>query len=225
MAMSLYPSLPYNFERDFKPVTLMASTPFVIVVNQSVQARTIAELVALAKAKPDAVSYGSAGLGVSSHLSGEALGIATGARFLHVPYKGQSQALTDLLGGQIQFMFGNPVTVLPLIATGKLRALAITSPARFSIAPDVPTVVEAGVPGFEAETWFGIAAPGRTPDAIVERISAALAKYLVSLEVKARLESQGAIVIANTPAEFRTRIRGDVERWRKVITSAGIKLD
>ena len=144
---------------------------------------------------------------------------------MHVPYKGQAQAVADLLGGQIAFMFGNPVAALPLINAGKLRALAITSPARFPIAADIPTAAEAGVPGFEAETWFGIAAPGNTPDAIVERLSAALSKYLLSPEVRARLEAQGAIVIANTPAQFRTRISADIERWRGVITKAGIKLN
>ena len=225
MAVTLYKSLPYDFERDFKPVSLLASSPFLIAVNPAVAAQNLTELVQLAKAKPYTVSYGSAGLGVSSHLSGEALGLAAGAHFLHVPYKGQAPAVSDLLGGQISFMFANPVTTLPLVAAGKLRALAITSPTRFVNAPDIPTASESGVPGYEAETWFGIVAPAKTPEAIVDRVATELARSLGAGEVRTRLEAQGAVVIVNTPAEFQRRIRTDIERWRKVITSAGIKLD
>lgn len=225
MAVSLYRSLPYDFARDFRGVTLIASTPFIVTVHPAVPARTLSELVALARARPGTVSYGSAGLGVSSHLAGEALGLATGVRFLHVPYKGQAPAVTDLLGGQIQFMFGNPVIMLPHIASGKARALAVTGPTRLPQAPEIPTAAEAGVPGFEADTWFGVAVPAKTPDAIVERLSSALAAHLNSPETRGKLEAQGALVVANTPAEFGRRIGQDIERWRKVITTAGIKLD
>ena len=225
MAMSLYKSISYDFERDFVPVSLLASSPFLIVVNPSVPAKTLSELVQMAKAKPGTVTYGSAGNGVSSHLSGEALGLSAGARFLHVPYKGQAPALSDLLGGQIAFMFANPVTTLPHVKSGKLRALAVTGQARFPNAPDIPTASEAGVPGFEAETWFGIAAPVPTPEAIVNRLSAELARVLNSKDVRANLEAQGAVVIASSPADFERRIQADVVKWRQVITSAGIKLD
>ena len=225
MAMSLYKSLPYDFERDFAPVSLLASSPFLIAVNPSISAKSLGELVQLARSKPGTVSYGSAGNGVASHLSGEALSLATGAKFLHVPYKGQAPAMSDLLGGQIAFMFANPVTALPQIKSGKLRALAITGPARLANAPEIPTASEAGVPGFEAGTWFGIAAPAHTPEAIVNRLSAELAKTLNSTEVRANLEAQGAITIASSPAEFERRIQADIVKWRQVINTAGIKLD
>ena len=225
MAMSLYKTIPYDFEHDFAPVSLLASSPFLIVVNPSLPAKTLGELVQMAKAKPGAVTYGSAGNGVSSHLSGEALGLSAGAKFLHIPYKGQAPALSDLLGGQIAFMFANPVTTLPHVKSGKLRALAITGPARFPNAPDIPTASEAGVAGFEAETWFGIAAPARTPEVVVNRLSTELARVMNSKDVRANLEAQGAVVVASSPAEFERRIQADVVKWRQVITSAGIMLD
>ena len=225
MAMTLYKSLPYDFGRDFAHVSLLASSPFLIAVHPEVPAKNLAELVQMAKSKPGTVTYGSAGTGVSSHLSGEALSLASGAKFLHVPYKGQAPALTDLLGGRINFMFANPVTTLPQVASGKLRALAITGPARLATAPDIPTASESGVPGYEAETWFGISAPARTPEAIVNRLSTELAKVLNAKDVRERLEAQGAIVIASSPADFNRRIQADIVKWRSVITTAGIKMD
>ena len=225
MATSLYKSLPYDFERDFAPVSLLATSPFLIAVNPSVPAKTLADLVQMARDKPGTVTYGSAGNGVASHLSGEALSLSSGAKFLHVPYKGQAPAMTDLLGGQIAFMFANPVTTLPYVKSGRLRALAITAPARLPGAPDIPTAAEAGVPGFEAGTWFGIAAPAKTPEAIVNRLSAELARVLHTNEVRNSLDAQGAITIGSTPAEFERRIHADTAKWRQVITTAGIKLD
>ena len=225
MATSLYKSLPYDFERDFAPVSLLATSPFLIAVNPSVPAKTLADLVQMARDKPGTVTYGSAGNGVASHLSGEALSLSSGAKFLHVPYKGQAPAMTDLLGGQIAFMFANPVTTLPYVKSGRLRALAITAPARLPGAPDIPTAAEAGVPGFEAGTWFGIAAPAKTPEAIVNRLSAELARVLNTNEVRNSLDAQGAITIGSTPAEFERRIHADTAKWRQVITTAGIKLD
>ena len=225
MGVSLYKSIPYSFERDFAPVSLLASSPFLIAVHPSVPARNFQEFLQLAKAKPGSLSYGSAGNGVSSHLSGEALKLAANINILHVPYKGQAPAMIDLLGGQIAFMFANPVTTLPHVRSGKLRALAVTSPARFANAPEIPTVAEAGVPGYDAETWFGIAAPAGTPAVIVNRLAAELSKIMHEKEVRGGLESQGAIVVANTPAEFAQRIQADVAKWRTVIRSANIALD
>ena len=225
MAVSLYKSIPYNFERDFSPVSLLASSPFLIAVHPSVPARNFQEFLQLARAKPGSLSYGSAGNGVSSHLSGEALKLAANINILHVPYKGQAPAMTDLLGGQIAFMFANPVTTMPHVRSGKLRALAVTSPARFANAPEIPTIAESGVPGYEAETWFGIAAPAGTPEAVVNRLSAELAKIMNGKDTRSGLESQGAIVVANTPAEFAKRIQADIAKWRTVIRSANISLD
>lgn len=225
MAMSLYKSIPYNFEKDFAPVSLLASSPFMIAVHPSVPANTFAEFLQLARSKPGTLSYGSAGNGVSSHLSGEALKFAANINILHVPYKGQAPALADLLGGQISFMFANPVTTLTHVQGGKLRALAVTGPKRLANAPNVPTVAESGVPGYEAETWFGIVAPTGTPEPIVGRLSGELARIMNSNEVRAPLESQGVIIVANTPAEFARRISADVVHWRKIITAARISLD
>lgn len=225
MAMSLYKSMPYNFERDFAPVSLLASSPFLIAVHPSVPAQDFKQFLQLAKDKPGTLTYGSAGTGVSSHLSGEALKVKTGIDILHVPYKGQALAMTDLIGGQISFMFANPVTTLPLVRTGKLRALAVTGATRFAGAPDIPTVQESGVPGYEAETWFGIAAPAGTPEAIVNRLSAELVKVMNNKEVRSTLESQGAVVIASNPSDFSRRIKSDIASWRDIISAAKISLD
>lgn len=225
MAMSLYKSLPYRFDRDFTPVTMLASSPFLIAVHASVQAATFQEFLHLARAKPGTLTYGSAGNGVSSHLSGEALKLAANIDIVHVPYKGQLPAMNDLLGGQIAFMFANPVTTLQYVRTGKLRALAVTSPNRLANAPDIPTVAETGVPGYEAETWFGIAVPVGTPEAIVQRLAAELARVMNTSEVRASLESQGVTVVASTPSDFAKRIEADIVKWRAVIQGAGIALD
>jgi tripartite-type tricarboxylate transporter receptor subunit TctC len=225
MAVSLYKSMPYDFEKDFAPVSLLASSPFVIAVNPAVPAQNFKEFLALAKAKPGTLTYGSAGIGVSSHLSGEALKVMAGIDIVHVPYKGQAAAMADLLGGQISFMFANPVTTLQQVRAGKLRALAVTGTSRFSGAPDIPTVAESGVPGYEAETWFGIAAPAGTPDAVVNKLSTALQEVMNSKEVRSALEPQGAVIIANNPQQFAKRIQSDIAKWREIIHSARISLD
>jgi tripartite-type tricarboxylate transporter receptor subunit TctC len=225
MAVSLYKSMPYDFEKDFAPVSLLASSPFLIAANPSVPAQTFKEFIALAKAKPGTLTYGSAGIGVSSHLSGEALKVMAGIDIVHVPYKGQAAAMADLLGGQISFMFANPVTTLQQVRAGKLRALAVTGTSRFSGAPDIPTVAESGVPGYEAETWFGIAAPAGTPDAVVNKLSTALQEVMNSKEVRSALEPQGAVIIANNPQQFAKRIQSDIAKWREIIHSARISLD
>jgi tripartite-type tricarboxylate transporter receptor subunit TctC len=225
MAVSLYKSMPYDFEKDFAPVSLLASSPFLIAANPSVPAQTFKEFIALAKAKPGTLTYGSAGIGVSSHLSGEALKVMAGIDIVHVPYKGQAAAMADLLGGQISFMFANPVTTLQQVRAGKLRALAVTGTSRFAGAPDIPTVAESGVPGYEAETWFGIAAPAGTPDAVVNKLSTALQEVMNSKEVRGALEPQGAVIIANNPQQFAKRIQSDIAKWREIIHSARISLD
>ena len=225
MAMSLYKSMPYNFEKDFEPVSLLASSPFLIAVHPSLPAQDFKQFLALARSKPGSVTYGSAGTGVSSHLSGEALKVMADIDIVHVPYKGQAPAMNDLLGGQIAFMFANPVTALPHVRSGRLRALAVTGTSRFAGAPEIPTVAEAGVPGYEAVTWFGIAAPAGTPEAIVSKLSVELQKVMNSKEVRGMLESQGAAVIASNPADFGKRIRSDIGTWRDIIRTAKISLE
>ncbi|MGE4238934.1 Bug family tripartite tricarboxylate transporter substrate binding protein [Ramlibacter sp.] len=225
MAVSLYKSMPYDFGKDFAPVSLLASSPFLIAVHPSLPAQDFKQFLALAKAQPGKLTYGSAGTGVSSHLSGEALKVAAGIDIVHVPYKGQAPAMNDLLGGQIAFMFANPVTTLQQVRAGKLRALAVTGTSRFAGAPDIPTVAESGVPGYEAATWFGIAAPAGTPEAIVNRLSAELQKVMNSTEVRTALESQGAAVVASNAPDFARRIRADIDAWRTIIRTARISLD
>ena len=225
MAMSLYKSLPYKFDRDFTPVTMLASSPFLIAVHSSVQATNLQEFLRLARSKPGTLTFGSAGSGVSSHLSGEALRLAANIDIVHVPYKGQLPAMDDLLGGQIAFMFANPVTTLQYVRAGKLRALAVTSPTRLTNSPDIPTVAESGVPGYEAETWFGIAVPVGTPEFIVQRLATELSRIMNTSAVRESLDLQGVMVVASTPADFAKRIAEDIVKWREVIQGAGISLD
>ncbi len=218
--MSLHKSMPYNFERAFVPVSMLVATPFVLLANPAMPARDMKELLKLARAKPGYLTFGSAGIGVGSHLAGELLKQLANIELTHVPYKGQAAAMNDLLGGQISLLFGNPVTSLPFVRSGKLRALAVTGKERLAVAPDIPTLAESGVPGFDAGTWFGICAPADTPEPIVNRLSASMAAALK--EASDRFVSQGAVVIGNTPAEFGRQIQADIAKWRKVVSAAKI---
>ena len=214
---ALYKSMPFNYERDLIPVSLVASTPFVIVVNPGVPVRTTAELIQLARSKPGSVTFGSAGIGVASHLSGELFKQMAGIDIVHVPYKGQAPATTDLLGGQITFMFNNPIISLPYAKSGKLRAIAVTGTERIEAAPDIPTVAESGLPGFEAGTWFGIVAPAGTPAPIIQRLFTEIARTVSTREAKEKLAAQGVVAIGNSPAEFGKLIQADLKKWARVI--------
>jgi tripartite-type tricarboxylate transporter receptor subunit TctC len=223
IAVSLYKSMPYDYVRAFTPVSLVASTPFIVVVHPSVPATSIADLVRLAKAKPGGLTFGSAGVGVASHLAGELFNQMAGTSITHVPYKGQAPATTDLLGGQITMMFNNPLTALPHVNSGKLRALGVTSAKRLSVAPGIPTVAESGVPGFDVGTWFAIVAPAGTPAAAVNRISAEIARGLAVRETREKLAAQGVEVVGSTPAELGRLIQADVAKWADVIKRGGIR--
>ncbi len=214
---ALYKSMPFSYERDLVPVSLVASTPFVIVVNPAVPVRTTAELIQLARAKPGSVTFGSAGIGVASHLSGELFKQMAGIDIVHVPYKGQAPATTDLLGGQITFMFNNPIISLPHAKSGKLRAIAVTGTERIEAAPEIPTVAESGLPGFEAGTWFGIVAPAGTPAPIIQRLYTEIARTVSTREAKEKLAAQGVVAIGNSPAEFGKLIQADLKKWARVI--------
>ena len=223
--VSLYAKLPYNFATDFAPITQIGFTPFVLVTNPSVPARSVQELVALAKAKPGALTYGSAGTGVVSHLAGAIFQSMSGTDVVHVPYKGQAPATADLIAGQIAFMFNNPVTALPQVKAGKLRALAVSSAQRFPALPEVPTVAESGLPGFDVTIWFGVVTTAGTPRAIVERVNADMVRVLRTPEVRERLEQQGLEIIAGTVDEFALVIKADIAKWAKAVKQSGARAD
>ena len=211
--------------KAFVPVSNVAVMPMMVVVNPKVEAKTLAELIALARANPGKLNFGSPGIGTTGHL-GLALFMHTaGIKLTHIPYKGAAPAITDLIGGQIDGVVDNPPTVLPHIAAGRLRALAVAAKTRMPLLPDLPTATEAGVPGFEASSWFGVAAPAGTPPAIVARLHKEIAEALRRPEVQARFAKTGARLLGNTPEEFAQQIRQDRKMWGEVIQSAGIKAE
>jgi tripartite-type tricarboxylate transporter receptor subunit TctC len=223
--VSLYAKMPYDAAKDFAPVVLVAGVPNVLVVNPSVPVKTVQELLKLAKDKPGSINFASSGNGTSIHLSGELFKTMTGAQIAHVPYKGSAPALTDLLGGQVQIMFDNLPSAMPHIKAGKLRAVAVTSAKRAPALPELPTIAESGVPGFEASSWFGILAPAGTPREIVTRINAEANKALQSADMKEKLLAQGAEAVGNTPEYFGDYIKAETVKWAKVVKESGAKVD
>ena len=222
---SLYSKMPYDHVKDFVPVILVAGVPNVLEVNPSVPVNSVQELIAYAKANPGKLNFASSGSGTSIHLSGELFKVMAGVQMTHVPYKGSAPALADLLGGQVQLMFDNLPPSLPQIKAGKLRALAVTSATRAPALPDVPTVAEAGLPGFEASSWFGVLAPAGTPPAIVAKLNAEIAKWLTSPEAKEKLASVGANIAGGTPEDFARHIQAETAKWAKVVKESGAKVD
>ena len=224
----LYAKLPYDPLRDFSPITPVVSYVNVLVCNPNVPVKTVAELVAYAKANPDKVSFASGGTGATNHLSGELLKAVTGAPMLHVPYKGSAPALVDVMAGNATCMFDILVTSLPQIRGGKVRALAVTSAKRSGYAPDIPTMRESGISGYEeagSDLWFGVLAPAGTPKPIVERLHAELVKALKTPEVGERIRAQAYDVWTLSPEEFLAFLRTDYARWGKVVKFAGAKAD
>ncbi|OZI34575.1 twin-arginine translocation pathway signal protein [Bordetella genomosp. 10] len=215
--------LPYDTLKDFAPISLMATAPFVMVVNPSVPAHDLASFLALAKAQPGSLSFGSAGVGSAPHLAGEQLKQEAGVRVLHVPYRGGGTVFTDLLGGQVQFAFATVPTLLEYIKAGRLRALAVTTPERLRQLPDVPTFREAGLPGVDTTPLFGLVAPAGTPDGIVDRLSSTLGQSVRQGELHEKLTGLGFDPVGSTPAEFEQRIRTEVAKWTAVIRKGGIK--
>jgi tripartite-type tricarboxylate transporter receptor subunit TctC len=225
IAPSVYPNLPYDPLRDFATVTLVAVVPNVLVVHPSVPARSVAELVAYAKANPGKLNFSSTGNGTSQHLSGELFRTLTGIDIVHVPYKGTAPALTELLAGQVQMAFENLPSMLPHIQSGKLRALAVTPARRSNAVPDLPTVAEAGVPGYEASVWFGVFATAGTPKPIVERLHGDIMKALSTPELKERMAKLGAEVVGLGPDEFAKYLRQEIPKWADVVKRAGVKIN
>ena len=222
---NLHARLPYDPVKDFAPITLIASAPSVLVVHPSLPARTLAEFTALAKASPGRINYASNGNGSSAQLAAVLYESMAGVQMVHVPYKGLAPALGDLLGGEVQAMFSSVVAIVPNIKAGRLRALAVTGKRRAALLPEVPTLDESGVPGYEAGSWYGILAPAGTPQAIVAKLHEAIVHALARPEVRERLVSEGAEVIGSTPQAFAAHITAELARMGKLIRDAGIRME
>src|SRR6266702_2358760 len=224
ISATLYAKLNYDLEKDLAPAAMVALVPNVMIVNPSVPARSVAEFIALAKAKPGKINFASSGSGTSIHMSAEMFKMLTGVDIVHIPYKGSGPALTDLLGGQVDVMFDNLTSSIGHIRGGKLRALAVTTSTRYQELPDVPTVQET-VPGYEATAWFGIVAPAGTPREVVMRINGEVNRALAHTDVKEKLAQQGALARSWTPEEFGSFIHNEVVKWAKVVKASGAKVE
>jgi len=222
---ALYRSLPYDAVKDFAPITIVGSTPNVLMVNPSVPAKTLAELLALARAKPGSLNFGSTSQGGSPHMSGELLKSMTGVDIAHIPYKGAGPMLIDLIGGQMQMGFDNLPSSIGHIRSGKLRAIAVTTTRRFPGTPEIPTMDESGVPGYEVSAWFGLLAPAGTPKPVIDALYANIAAILKQPEVVKQLFDLGAEPGGNTPEAYARQIAADVEKWRKVVAATGVKAE
>jgi tripartite-type tricarboxylate transporter receptor subunit TctC len=222
---SLYAKLPYDPHKDFAPVALVARSFNIVVVNPSSPIRSIADLIAAAGAEPEKLSYGTYGTGTSAHLAGELFKHMARVNLTTVPYKGAAPAITDLLGGQIQVMFTTVASAASLVAAGQLRAIAVTSAERSPAFPQLPTVSEAGAPGYAAEAWYGLYAPAKTPPDVIDRLNKSAAKAVQSEAFRKLGVNEGLVMVAAPPAELDRYFRGEEERWRKVIEDAGIKAE
>ncbi len=225
IASSVYKKLPYDFQKDLAPITEIALVPNVLVVNAATPAKNVAELVALLKAQPGKYNYGSNGNGTAQHLIGTQFENLTGADIAHIPYKGSGPLATDLLGGQVTMSFDTVTPVLPHIKSGKLRALAVTTAKRSSALPDVPTLDEAGLKGFDIGTWFGVLAPAATPKDIVARLNAEMVKVIKSSEFRKRMEEIGAEPIGNTSEQMAQQIRNETEKFAKLVKDAKVTIE
>jgi tripartite-type tricarboxylate transporter receptor subunit TctC len=222
---SLTKQMPYDTLRDFAPVILAAQSPNLLVVNPQVPVKTVGELIALAKSQPGKLSYASTGNGSSNHISMELFKSMAGVDIVHIPYKGSAPAVSDLLGGQLAVMFDNVPNVLPQVKAGKLRALGTSGTKRTPLAPDVPTIAEAGVPGYEVTVWFGLVAPAGTPREIVQKLNAEVLKILALPDVRERFLAQGVEPVGSTPEQFGEHIRAQMSKWSKVVQDAGVKAE
>jgi tripartite-type tricarboxylate transporter receptor subunit TctC len=222
---ALYSKMPFDPLRDFAPVVLVSQQPLILVVANQSPYKTLADVIAVAKAKPGQLNMGSAGNGTIGHVGGELFQRRAGVRCTHVPYKGASPAVTDVMGGSVDLFFGNSQAVATLVAAGRLRALAVTGSRRIAGLADVPTVAESGFPGFEATTWSGVVAPAGTPKAIIDRVNAAATKALERKELLDKLAADGSEPLGGTPQRFADHIRAEHAKWGAVIREAGIKID
>jgi tripartite-type tricarboxylate transporter receptor subunit TctC len=216
-------SMPWDVRKAFAPVTKIAIVPQSLVINPSVAAKSVQEFIALAKREPDKLTYGSAGIGTGPHMAMELFLNVAGIRIQHVPYRGVSQSVNDILGGQLSGMMLNMVTAKPHAEAGKLRMLGITSVVRSDAMPDIPTIAESGLPGFEALQWFGLLAPGGTPTPILNKLQKLILEAMITPEMKARLKTDGAMHVPNTPAEFATQINAEIDKWTKLAKAINLK--
>ena len=222
---TLYAKLPYDSIKDFTPVSLAGSSPLVFAVHPSLPPKSVREMIAFAKARPGQLTYGSAGVGSSGHLAGVMFDSLAGTGMTHIPYKGMSIAITDLIGGQVSTTFGTSLSVVPQVRNGRLRALATTGAARMQALPDIPTVAESGVRGYEAGLWYGFVGPARIPAEIVRRLNAEIVAVLALPEIRERLLSQGVEAHATTPDEFARMLVSDIARWAVVVKRAGLRAE
>ncbi|WP_296784928.1 tripartite tricarboxylate transporter substrate binding protein [Variovorax sp.] len=221
----VYAKVPFDTLKDFVPVSKIGDAVLIIVVHPSVPAKTLSELVAYSKTNPGGVSYGSAGTGSTPHLAGELLKARTGANFVHVPYKGGGQSMTDLVGGSLPMLYTAVAGAYPFVQKGQIRPIAVSSAQRLASLPEVPTVAESGVPGFESSSWIGILAPAKTPQPIVDRLQRELHAVVQSPEVRERLASLGISALGNTPAEFGQQIRADLAKYDQIVKAAKVRVD
>jgi tripartite-type tricarboxylate transporter receptor subunit TctC len=221
----LYKNLGYTAEKDFTPISEVATATNVLVVSPNLQVADVRQLVALAKAQPDRLNYASSGNGTIVHLQSELFKLTSNTKITHVPYKGTALAMPDVMSGSVQMIFDSIVSALPHIKGGKVRALAVTSAKRSSLLPDVPTVIESGLPGYEVNTYFGLFAPANTPREIVDKLQSEVAKAVQSADVKERFSSQGAEPVGGTPAALATLMKSEAEKWKRVIEAANVRLD
>jgi tripartite-type tricarboxylate transporter receptor subunit TctC len=220
----IYPKLPYDPEKDFVPITMTTSYPYVLVVNPSLGVKTVAELVALARSKPGQLNYGTTGLGSSNHLVTELFDNKAGIKMTHIPYRGTSLAVADLIAGQVQVVFADPVSALAQVRAGTLVALAVTSKERSPVAPDLPTIAESGYPGFNAIAWHGILAPARTPPAIIERIYSIIGRALQDPATIKLIEQQAIQIVGSSPQAFAGFIKQDIGLWKDVAQQAKVEM-
>jgi len=225
LSPSLQKNLPYDPNKDFTPVTLLVTIPYVVVVQPSFKAANIKELIALAKAKPNEINYGSGGSGSAPHLAAELFKTMADVRITHVPYKGSTPAITDTMSGQVQLTFTGIPSVMTQMKAGRLRPIGVTSLKRTAALPEVPTIAESGVPGYEVNPWFGVLLPARTPQPLVSRLNAEILKVLQLPATRERFAAEGFEAVGNTPAQFAAYIKAEQIKWGKVIKDAGIKAD
>lgn len=221
ISASLYRKLGYDILKDFKPVTQLASIPFLLLTNPALGVSSVRELIVLAKAKPGQLNYASSGIGGPSHMAMELFKSMAGVEIRHIPYKGAAPAATDIIAGRVQMMFFTVSAALPHVTSGRLKALAIASARRSQLVPDIPTVSEAGLPGFEATTWFGVMVPSGTPAPVVGKLHSAFVSALNSMEVRERLSAQGFEIVGSTPDEFDAYVRREIPKWAKVVRTSG----
>ena len=221
----LYRKLPYDPEKDFAPVTQVGSLPLILVIHPSLPAKNVREFIAIAKAKPGQLNYGSSGVGTATHMTTELFKAMAGVDLVHIPYKGSGQVMGDVIGGQLALIFDQIVSSLPHVQGGKLRMLAITSAKRFPSLPDLPTIAESGVPGYESISWAGVAVPAGTPKEIVARLHAEIVKVLALPDIRERFLRDGIETIGSTPEQFSEHIRRERIKWAKVVKDSGAKAD